>query len=451
MKTKILIAIITVVLVFNPLIRPSIVNATGIPVVDIASFLQKIWTEIIRPALLATLKKQVLDVMVDQIITYIQGGGKPKFVSDWKEFAEDAGQVAVGELAKEAELGFLCSPFSLQIQLALLPVETFSQRSDCTLDDIIGNVQAFQDDFRNGGWIAYGSAWQPQNTFYGALLIAAQELENRRGAAALAAVREGLANGGFLSVKDAKGNIVTPGKLLGDLTTKAVGSDIDYIINAQDLGAYVAAIADALINRVIKEGFTGLQKTSSQGKVGTANAQLEASIISNAFEPMKNNLIAQINEPFIPRQRAESAIDSTVNALGNFKDDLNKISSDFANIGRSTCSAGQIIISDVRNQISSEIAQADAYISQFLADRADNRIFLDQLESALNEVNQLPANRIGLARLNEINNEINSILDPTAALDFQSAIESEATAINQFINQKTRNFQDKLATCIVNP
>src|SRR3989338_7787910 len=54
---------------------------------------------------LSTLKKRVLDVMVDQVVTSIQGGGKPQFVTDWKGFLQDASQAAVGDFAQEFGAG----------------------------------------------------------------------------------------------------------------------------------------------------------------------------------------------------------------------------------------------------------------------------------------------------------------------------------------------------------
>jgi hypothetical protein len=44
---------------------------------------------------------------------------------------------------------------------------------------------------------------------------------------------------------------------------KAVGADIDYIINAQQLAAYMAAITDALWNRLIRDGVNGLAGLST--------------------------------------------------------------------------------------------------------------------------------------------------------------------------------------------
>ena len=60
---------------------------------------------------------------------------------------------------------------------------------------------------------------------------------------------------------------MTPGAVVGDLAAKAVGSDIDYIVNAQDFAAYVSAITNAILNRMFAEGM-GLLHTSITGSSG---------------------------------------------------------------------------------------------------------------------------------------------------------------------------------------
>ncbi len=252
--------------------------------------------DMLDKVLLQTLKKRILDMMVDQIIGYIQGEGSPRFVTDWKGFMDDIAQGAVGEFTKELGLGFLCSPFKLQLRLSLLPVERFKvDRFDCTLDQIVGNIQNFYDDFRNGGWVAFDSSLQMNNNFYGAFFLAMDARSNAIAEAVNASGRELEVGAGFLSAKrcvDERGieiptaqvesyraavqrdrtgqlklvcDIVTPGRTLGAAVEKAVGSDIDFIVSAQDLSAYVAAIADALINRVIKEGFGLLGVSTPNG------------------------------------------------------------------------------------------------------------------------------------------------------------------------------------------
>lgn len=212
------------------------------------------------------LQKAVLDVVVDQIISWIQGNGKPQFVTDWQGFAKDAADRAGGEFIESLDLGFLCEPFNLQIQFAVGGTpKKFSEEAKCTLTDAIENIESFGEDFRSGGWVAFGESWQVQNNFFGSLINVQKRLGFQKEAAASAAVGEALAAGGFLSPKkcqkDKNGKdipstckTVTPGKALGDLTSKALGSDIDFLLNADQLGEYVGAIVDALLNRVIEEG-----------------------------------------------------------------------------------------------------------------------------------------------------------------------------------------------------
>lgn len=224
------------------------------------------------------LKKRLLDMIVDQIVAWIQGGGTPKFITDWQGFLLDAANAGVGDIVKQLGLGFLCSPFNLQIKLALSPIPKFSQRASCTLDKIVSNIENFYSDFRNGGWIAYQTQWQPANNYYGSVLMAYDEALTEGARRKEAAKNEGTADQGFLSTKRcvqktfdddgveigcAKFEVTTPGKTIGDTLSKAVGSDIDYIVNARDLSAYIAAIADAAINRLVRAGVDGIRGVST--------------------------------------------------------------------------------------------------------------------------------------------------------------------------------------------
>ncbi len=242
---------------------------------------------------LEALKKRILDMMVAEIIRWIQGGQEPRFVTDWEQFLEEAGNAAVGELAIELNLGFLCQPFSAQLQLAFSPeIEpSFANQARCTLDDIVGNIDSFYKDFSAGGWIAYQEAWEPQNNIFGSYLMISQERQHRVFEAEQAARDEAAAGGGFTSAKacreaiggtsrdiDGDGilgdvaascNIVTPGSVVEELTRRAVTADIDFIINADQLSTYLAAIADAVFNRLIRDGVAGLRGLSTNAAPGS--------------------------------------------------------------------------------------------------------------------------------------------------------------------------------------
>ncbi|MDO8585210.1 MAG: hypothetical protein Q7R85_03810 [bacterium] len=270
----------------------------------------------------STLKRRILDVMVDQVVTWVQGGGEPRFITDWETFLGDIGQGAVGEFVEQIGAGFLCAPFSLQVRIGLLPVNRFANNSPftCTLDQIVQNVENFYEDFRNGGWIAYNATSELQNNYYGALLISWDARNSYVADKVAAAANSALANKGFLGTKkcydtatgqevsesDAAGQErvrerlveggtgstrdyttggevngsfrsqqrtircedTTPGGVISATVEKAVGSDFDFIVNAQQLGDYAAAIVNALVNRVIMEGVNGLRGVHS-GSGGT--------------------------------------------------------------------------------------------------------------------------------------------------------------------------------------
>jgi hypothetical protein len=193
------------------------------------------------------------------------------------------------------------------VRISLLPVEKFGRASPyaCTLDKIVGNIENFYKDFRNGGWIAYEEAGKLQNNYYGALWLSWYGRDQYVASKLAAANAKINANGGFLSVElcrdkktglkvsedemkqrqlaggalggglgySAANDVVcedtTPGSYVGATLEKAVGVDFDYIVNAQQLSDYAAAITNALINRVIKEGVNGLRGvTGGQAQTG---------------------------------------------------------------------------------------------------------------------------------------------------------------------------------------
>lgn len=237
--------------------------------------------------------KMIIDWLVDETVEWIQNGGQPRYVTNWDSFLSDAFNVGVGEIINQTNLAWLCKPFGLQVRIALLPVQRFQNRITCTLDDIVANIEDFYEDFRNGGWLAYEEQWYPQNNFYGATLMAISEAQSEGARQQAAAEKEAMAGKGFLSVKqctrgapllndteedrqimkemgyvkDQKGNyclpkdmeIITPGDIVGAATAKAVTSDIEWTANVK---SWTAALVNATINRLFKEGL-GLMKKST--------------------------------------------------------------------------------------------------------------------------------------------------------------------------------------------
>ncbi len=407
---------------------------------------------------LSSLKRRILDVMVDQVVVSIQGGGKPKFVTDWKGFLQDASQSAIGDFAQEVGAGFLCAPFNFQLQLSLLKVPKFSQKVTCTLDKIVKNIEGFRNDFRKGGWVAFGASWQPQNNFYGALIMSLQELEIRKEAAAFAVLNEAQAGGGFLSTKkcdidlktgkEINCKVTTPGSAVGGVVTKALGSSFDFIVNAQQLGDYVGAIVNALINRLFTEGLAAVRGTSNKNALDAATISYNQ-VTTNAFTQNKQMLLDSIDSTLKPRQQGQIIVDTTIQNLVQYQEDLRKLHTDFSSLSKSTCfaSAAVIVVESVKLNILTEITNAGTTIEQISAGSANNKAIVNKLAPIRAEMVALPSTEAGLARIAVIDNEISDSLNADAAIAFRSAAEIKADDVNADIKAKLASFNNDLNIC----
>jgi len=254
--------------------------------------------------------------MLNEILVWIRGEGKPRFITDWKGFLKDT--VELKDFLGKLGLGFLCEPFEFKLRVALSMPEArlFEDRVECSLGDVMGNIEDFYNDMRAGGWKGFiDFTYKEQNNFYGAYFLGFTEKYSRLSTAELAKRAEGQANAGFLSQKKilewAGGNteyiagctedcwnafdnciencngdsnceagceesynkceescykeggahptiqkIVTPGRTIHDKLEGAIRSDIDWLMTPDEMDEAIVAIVDALIFRLLKT--TGL-------------------------------------------------------------------------------------------------------------------------------------------------------------------------------------------------
>lgn len=419
---------------------------------DIAGF--------ITDVLIAELKKKILDKLVDQVIEWIQGGGKPQFITDYKGFFEDIGQEAVGTIAQELDLGFLCEPFSLNIKLAVgvPPVKRFSKTAECTLDKIVGNIGNFYNDFRNGGWLAFSEAWQPQNNYYGGLLLARVELEDRIAGEQGRKTLEILANGGFLDTKDENGQTITPGSVGRALVSKAIGSDIDLLVNLEgDVANIVAAIIDAAINRVVTEGLAKASKSEDRPDDPCVF------LTGSALDACRSSQANSQNTLNIAKQRA---LDKLEQVLKHFRA--------VQNTADATVAVAQRFIGEFEGLIAklepaSRKTQSDFGFGQPIppiCDRNNDGIFNNDDKNALlaaiqqsinreqNEISAIGQDQELQDNLDKINNleELGNAVSQSQSLDqlaiFNSQVNQQAssdqvTAAADFKNQKVGQLQTK--------
>jgi hypothetical protein len=178
-------------------------------------------------------KKFVLDglawhiakIMVQQItastVQWINSGfqGSPSFLTNPAGYFANLGDQVTGMfIADTGILSGLCSPFNVDLRLALALGQAGYGEVDkytCTLNSVINNVKNstvegksiggfMSGDFSQGGWPAFIALSQPNNNLSGAYLQAHSDLLQRIGSRQGEVQQQLIQGSGFLSWQDCK-------------------------------------------------------------------------------------------------------------------------------------------------------------------------------------------------------------------------------------------------------
>src|SRR5690606_1977900 len=113
----------------------------------------------------------ILTQMINSTVEWANNGfdGNPAYAIDPVRYIGNIADGVAGEFIGGTELGFLCSPFQAQIRLSLQKQYTRGAQFQCTLSEVVGNIEDFYQDINQGGWDAWFVMTQnPQNNPYGA-------------------------------------------------------------------------------------------------------------------------------------------------------------------------------------------------------------------------------------------------------------------------------------------
>ena len=222
-----------------------------------------------------TIGKAVIAQMTNSIVNWINSGfnGKPSFVTNFERFFTNVGDQAAGEFIRGSALSFLCSPFKLQIRVAI--AQSYARRNNaasCTLTGAIKNINSFMNgNFSQGGWgglIQFTTV--PTNNPYGAYAYAQVGLAGAQQNAINSANRN-ITPGGFISlqkctndpytgVKDCK--VVTPGAVIEDSLKTTLQQPFLANQLAQSFDQIVSALLNQLVTKTLYSGLSNLSGTS---------------------------------------------------------------------------------------------------------------------------------------------------------------------------------------------
>jgi len=263
---------------------------------------------------------QAAKILVQQItastVKWINSGfqGSPAFLTNPAGYFANIGDQITGAFISDTGiLSGLCSPFSVDLRLALAlgQVNGNNRPYTCTLNSVINNVQNstvngmsiggfMNGDFSQGGWPAFIALSEPQNNESGAYLQAHSDLLQRIGAKQ-STVNQQLSQGnGFLSYENctdvandtSNGSAVVPGSTFGT----GLGSSLSTYGTLGLAGTQSGGTQSGVLN-----SYTGSSQASSLSvnpKTGNAQnciTETPGSVINASLEKTLGSGIDQLN------------------------------------------------------------------------------------------------------------------------------------------------------------
>jgi hypothetical protein len=293
--------------------------------------------------------KSILSSMIGSLIQWINSGfeGKPAFIQDVRRFLIEAADRAAGEYIDSlGGIGsFICSPFQLDIQIALAleyqqARDPDNPQDECRISGIVDNLQDFYEgSFNESSLQDLISITSNPNEYtpYGQLLTARTAMRVRLANEQGEVLTEADWGGGFLSGKicemvEGSGgpkescSISKPGQVIAGSLNKALGAGQDQLVAADEINELIAALISQLANQAItgsagllglsagtgytSPGFSGgsyLNAATSQAN-GLSTGGANLTISSDTFSSAK-----------IIQQNTVSAANSAIPALLSYK------------------------------------------------------------------------------------------------------------------------------------
>lgn len=273
--------------------------AHAIPVIDVGAIaqitldviynyamllLEQFWKNVFL-VLLEEFKLKVLGIFMDQAVKWVTEGenGTPKFIQNWEGYLAGSFNTGFYSVGGELRNANVCGQFKdalinsawKDVNLPFDPNSLFKNKIDCTLNPLLTALgtsqQAYQNDFRNGSWLAYGEQlFKPQNTYYGALFTANDEANMRGQSKQNASEKQAVASKGYTPIKkcidpagaapeDCKQFTVTsPASVFESIINASLKGRFDYIVNIQQFWALLVIVGESFMNKLIGAGVEGL-------------------------------------------------------------------------------------------------------------------------------------------------------------------------------------------------
>ena len=307
--------------------------------------------------LMRTIAKAVLQQITSSIVNWINSGfnGKPSFVTNFNQFFNNVGDQAAGEFIRGTGLAFLCSPFQMQIRIAI--AQSYARRgaASCTLTGVIKNINSFMNgNFSQGGW---GGLLQfttiPTNNPFGAYAYAQIGLQSSINSAQNNA-RNNLSPGGFISLqkcdppnsKNCK--VTTPGTVIEGTLRKSLDIGQEQLADIGVSGSFDAIISALLTQLTTRSLYQGLSTLSGPSGYAANYLTPEQQKAQTDAQAMLNQLQGYLQVA----QQYGSVQQGSINDIQNTQQQLHTLADCYSGKGQTAqASSTQEIITNYDNSI----------------------------------------------------------------------------------------------------
>ncbi len=327
------------------------------------------------------LGKMVLRELTTSVVTWINSGfdGNPAFVSNPGEFFKSIGDEALGQMImSDKYLGFLCSPFSIDLKLQLaFKYQPFQKRIACTLTDVIANASGAIEnasingftagDFAQGNWPAFvAMTTEPQNNLYGAYVQADYELSARISTLETQKRDELNQGRGFLSWRKCNSDagqqagegfvqddpndpnptprseyaqnreencdVYTPGSVIAGVLDANTTGPLQELHLADELNEIVNALFAQMVKQVLTSGLRGLSGSGARDPESYINQLQEQQAATNEqLVGLKDKILKGIEPLIIKETEYKTYKDQSLNKLLQTKTKLDTAKTCFVN------------------------------------------------------------------------------------------------------------------------
>lgn len=214
-----------------------------------------------------SIAKMMLNEIRKSTIRWINSGfnGDPMFVTDLEGFLVDSADKIAGEIIYGSDLDFLCSPFELEVRIALDAAFPSSpsvrDEVQCRFSDAVSNVEDFlAGDLSQGGLAGWFEMTViPQNNFYGAYASAEAAIRGRQADGRERELAQLSWGSGFLSKLTCSDEneddclITMPGRAVSEALTFELSTGSRALIEADEFNEVISA----LFAQLATEALTG--------------------------------------------------------------------------------------------------------------------------------------------------------------------------------------------------